>query len=84
MKKPETIAVQPCLARWGRFPTYLAKVGTMGSTCIVVKRTRRFHVGQSIQFAETSDLTGMCKGMPPRWRYGDIWKIEDDRLFVNL
>lgn len=75
--------VQPA-GRWGRRPTYAAKVGTFGSTVIVVKRARRFKVNQRIEFAELTDLDGMSVGCTPKWRHGLIWKIEGDRLFVNL
>lgn len=70
--------------RRGRMPTFYAKVGTMSGSVVVVKRVRDFAVGQKIQFAETRDLEGCSVGMAPRWRGGEIWKIEDNRLFINL
>ena len=79
----ETIPVTP-VGHHGRMPTFQAKIGTLSSTCIVVKRTRKFYVGQAIEFAELSDLSGMCVGVAPRWRHGIVWKIEDDRLFIDL
>ena len=80
---PKVAAPNP-VGRWGRFPTYQAKVGTMPGTTIVVKRARKFHVDQWINFADVCDLRGMSTGMTPRWRGGIIWKIEDNRIFVNL
>lgn len=70
--------------RRGRMPTFYAKVGTMSGSVIVVKRTRDFEVGQKIQFAEIRDLEGCSVGMAPRWRGGEIWKIDDNRLFITL
>ena len=75
--------VRPALWR-GKRPLYAAKIGTHGSTLILVKRARRFQIGQRIQFAELSDVSGMAVGMAPRWRHGIIWKIEQEWLFVNL
>jgi len=77
------IELQP-VSRWGRFPLYQAKVGTGSSTTIMVKRQREFFVGQRMQFAERSDVEGMCVACTPKWRDGSVWKIEDGRLFVNL
>lgn len=77
------IAVSP-VGRWGRFPTFQAKVGTGSSSCILVRRTRRFSVGQFIAFAEEHHLAGMATGCTPKWRRGRVWKIEDDRLFIEL
>jgi len=68
----------------GRQPTFQAKIGTMSGSIIIVKRVRDFEVGQKIQFAELRDLEGCSVGMAPRWRGGEIWKIEDNRLFVTL
>lgn len=81
-EKPDWIYVPP-MDRWGRYPTYPAKVGTHSSSCMLVKRTRMFYVGQRIEFALEHELRGMSKSMAPRWRTGIIWKIEDGRLFVN-
>jgi len=71
------------IGRWGRFPTFQAKIGTGPSAVIIVKRVRDFHVDQWIQFAERSDLAGMCVGCTPTWHGGIITKIENDRLFVD-
>lgn len=65
-------------------PTFYAKIGTHSSTVILVKRVRDFEVNQWIEFAEIRDLEGCSVNMAPRWRRGIIWKIEDNRLFVNL
>jgi len=72
------------VGRRGRQPTYQAKIGTMGSTTIIVKRAREFEVGQRLEFAEVMDLRGCSVGVTPRWRSGIVWLIEDDRLFINL
>lgn len=71
------------IGRWGRFPTFQAKVGTGSSTVIIIKRARDFTIGQQIEFAETRDLQGMCKCCTPKWHGGLIWKIEDNRLFLD-
>lgn len=76
-------AVTP-ISRWGRQPLYLAKIGTGPSDLIMVKRQRKFRVGQRLQFATIEDVRGMCVGCTPRWRGGIAWKIEDNRLYVEL
>lgn len=68
----------------GRLPVYKAKVGTMPGSLIVVRRDRTFWVGQCIKFAETHALRGQSIGVTPAWRNGSVWKIEDDRLYLNL
>lgn len=72
------------IGRWGRQPTFQAKIGTGPSAVVIVRRTRRFKVGQHIQFADIHDLSGMCVGCTPKWRGGHIYKIENDRLFIEL
>lgn len=72
------------LNRWGRFPLFDAKISTGPSSLVIVRRARKFHVGQLIWFVEWSDLRGMCIGVTPPWRRGTIWKIENERLFINL
>ncbi len=69
--------------RHGRQPTFQAKIGTMPGSIIIVKRVRDFEVGQRIQYADTYELRGMSVGMAPRWSGGIIWKIEDNRLYVD-
>jgi len=64
--------------RWGKFPTYLAKVGSGCSCLILIKRVREFWVGQQIQYCREDDLRGMSVGMAPKWRIGEIWKIEEE------
>ena len=81
MSEPVYIPVEP-MGRWGRFPTYPGKVGTHSSCCLLIKRTRKFHVGQRIEFALEHELRGLSKGMSFRWHTGIIWKIEE-RIFVN-
>lgn len=76
------------IGSWGRRPTFQAKVGTLGSSCVLVKGARRqgakFHVQQRLEFCEEHRLNGMTKGCTPIWRTGIIWKIEGNRLFINL
>ena len=72
------------ISRWGKQPLYQAKIGTGPSALIMVKRQRRFHVGQRLQFADREDVRGMCVGCTPKWRGGIVWKIESDRLYVEL
>ena len=74
--------VEP-IDNWGNKPLYLAKVGSGPSDLIMVKRVRDFFVGQHILFARIDDVRGMCIGCTPNWSHGLIWKIEDDRLFVE-
>lgn len=69
--------------QWGRFPTYCAKIGTLGSSCVLIKRVRQFHEGQHIYYCDEPDLHGMSTGCTPTWHRGCIWKIEDNRLFIN-
>jgi hypothetical protein len=71
------------IGRHGKRPTYQAKIGTMPSSVIVVRRLRDFSVGQRIEFAELDDMRGMSVGCTPVWKHGVIWKIEFDRLYVN-
>jgi hypothetical protein len=69
--------------RWGRHPLYQAKVGSGPSDLIMVRRARKFRVGMNIHFATISDVRAMSTGVTPKWRSGNIWKIEDNRLFVG-
>lgn len=69
--------------RRGRMPTFYAKVGTLSGSVILVKRVRDFEVGQKIQYVELEECRGMSVGLVPRWHGGEIWKIEDNRLFIN-
>lgn len=78
-----TTTVTP-VGRRGQQPTYQAKIGTMSGSIIIVKRARKFKVGQRIEFADTLDLRGCSVSVAPKWRTGTIWLIEDDRLFINL
>lgn len=80
---PNTTYLKP-QGNWGRYQTYVAKVGTLSLTVIVVKKTTDFHVDQKIEFAYLHDLRGCSKVMTPKWLPGRVWKIEDNRLFVNL
>lgn len=71
------------VSNWGRKQLYQAKVGTLGSTLVMVRRVRKFHVGQSIRFAELKDVDGMCVGCTPSWRGGVIHRIDDNRLYIE-
>lgn len=82
MSERKYIVVSP-IGRWGRFPTFAGKVGTGSSCCLLIKRARRFYVEQRIEFAMEHELRGCSTGMSFRWHVGIIWKIEDERLFVN-
>lgn len=72
---------------WGRRPYFQAKVGTQSSTLVLVKGARRsgqvFEPNERIDFAEWSSLQGMATCCTPQWQMGYIWKIEDNRLFIN-
>ena len=68
----------------GRFPTYQAKIGTGSSAVVIIRRVRRFSLGQRIQFANIDDLMGQCVGCASRWRTGIIWDIMDNRLYIEL
>ena len=72
------------ISNWGRQPLYQAKIGTGPSALIMVKRQRKFHVGQRLKLAAREDVRGMCVGCTPKWRSGIVWKIESDRLYVEL
>lgn len=77
------MTVIPC-GHWGRKPLYSAKVGTGPSNLVMIKRIRDFDPGMAIQFAAMEDVRGMCVGVTPNWRRGTIWKIENDRIFIEL
>ena len=47
--------------RWGRYPLFLAKVGTMPGSLVMIKRARSFEAGQIIQFSEERENSGRCK-----------------------
>lgn len=78
----EEIEVTP-VGRWGKFPTYDAKVGTFSGCRILIKRARKFTIGQRIEYAEEQNLRGMSTGCTPTWQPGKIWDIQDNRIFVN-
>lgn len=74
--------------RWGRRPLFQAKIGTHPSTLVVVRGAplsgaTAFEVGRRIEFADHSDLRGCSKVLSPRWSWGIIWKIEDNRLYID-
>lgn len=84
MAEPDTqgLTVAP-ISHWGRQPLYSAKVGTTASNLVMIRRVRRFSVGQQIFFATLSEVEGMSVGCTPHWRSGHIWKIESNRLFIE-
>lgn len=71
------------IGRWGRFPTFEAKIGSTSSCCVLVRRARAFYVDQGIDYCDEQDLQGMSKSCTPTWQRGHIWKIEANRLFIN-
>ena len=89
----DPIALEPD-GRWGRFLTFPAKVGTGPACCVLVRGKRkfydgqnlhcRFQVGERVHYINERDLAGTSKGMTPRWHTGIIWKIEGDRLFIEM
>lgn len=73
---------------WGRRPLFQSKVGTLSGTLVLIKGARRsgqgFEVDERVEFVEWGNLRGMSKSMSPHnWQRGIIWKIEDNRLFIN-
>ena len=69
---------------WGRKPVFLSKVGTGPSTLVLIKRVRKFHVGQHIEFCNRRDVDGMCVGGTPKWKHGHIYDIRNEMLFIEL
>jgi hypothetical protein len=78
----EAVRLEP-VGQWGRHPEYLAKIGTFSGAIVLIKRVRKFQEGQHIEYCDTKDLRGMCKGCTPTWQPGRIWKIDDGRLFIS-
>ncbi len=68
---------------WGKKLAFFAKIGSMPGTIILVNRTRDFRVGQHIKYCDTSAIEGMSIGTTPRWEVGKIWKIENNRLYLE-
>lgn len=74
------------LDRWGRRPLFLVKIGTFSGTLALIRGAATqdtFSIDQRVQYAEWSELQGMSKGMTPKWQHGYIWKVEDNRVFIN-
>lgn len=80
--KAKAIEIKP-VSKWGKRPLYAAKIGTYGSALVLVKRVRKFYVGQQIKYADSNSLRGMSVGCMPNWQNGRIWLIEDNRLFIT-
>ena len=68
---------------WGKKPMYVAKVGTGPTTIILIKRARKFSVGQRIEFCLEDDVRGMSVGTTPHWRHGRIWDVKGGYLFIE-
>lgn len=71
------------IGSWGRYKTWVAKVGTLPSSLILIRRSRDFCAGQRIWFCDEWDLQGTSKGCTPRWESGHIDKIQGNLLFVS-
>jgi hypothetical protein len=71
------------IGRWGKHPTFAAKIGTYSSACVLIRRKRQFREGDALYFCDERDLKGMSKSCTPVWKFGRIWKIEGDRLFIS-
>jgi len=74
--------------KWGTRPLFQAKVGTMSSSLVLVRGAHRigqpFEEGEYIYFVEHNELEGRSTSMGPQtWHNGHVWKIEDNRLYIN-
>jgi hypothetical protein len=78
----ETITIEP-IGRWGKYPVFAAKIGSLGSSCVLVKRKRSFAEGDAIEYCNERDLDGMSKSCTPKWERGTVWKVDGDRLFIS-
>lgn len=83
----KAIVVTP-VDTWGRRPLFQAKVGTLSGSLVLVKRARRrgqpFEEHERIEFIELNELQGTSKSMLcVPWHAGYIWKVEDNRIFIN-
>jgi|694.fasta_scaffold00471_112 hypothetical protein len=67
----------------GRQPTYHAKIGTHGSTTIIIKRARSFIPGQRVQYAELHALRGASLSCTPQWQGGVVRRVDRDMLFID-
>jgi hypothetical protein len=86
--RPKTTTFVMPVDKWGRRPLFQAKVGTMSATLVLIKGARRagqdFFMDERIAYFEWSELQGRAVGFGPHdWHNGVIWKIEDNRLFIN-
>lgn len=69
--------------RWGRFPLFQAKIGTMPGCLVMIRRQRLFTAGEIVKYATLDSVKGMCVGCTPRWESGMISKVGEDRLFID-
>ncbi len=68
---------------WDKRPYYPAKVGDGPETLVLIKRARKFSVGQSIKFCRRGETLHIRAGMAFTWSCGRIFKIENGRLFIE-
>ena len=69
------------VGHWGRFKTFLAKIGTMPGSVIIIKGNKSaFQNGQRVWFVEKD--TYRPARYHEAWQEGIIDKIEDNRLFI--
>ncbi len=71
------------IGHWGSKLGFSAKIGTMPGTIALVNRTRDFEVGKLIKYCDIDDVKGMSTSCAPRWSVGKIWKIENNRLYLE-
>lgn len=72
------------VGKWGRYPLFQAKVGTMPGCLVLIKRKRSFMSGDMIQYILRQEVEGRrtCCA-PSKWHGGMISKIGDNRLFIE-
>lgn len=68
----------------GRFTTYHVKVGTGPVFLAVIKRARRFGLGQRVHFADVKDIRSTSVNMKPLWYLGRICGIVDNTLCIDF
>lgn len=78
----QPLALAP-VGAFRRWKTWVAKVGTHSSCRVLIKRDRKFCVGQRIEFLEEYFAKMYGHGVTPRWESGRIWKISNDVLFIE-
>lgn len=74
--------VEPC-GRWGGRAKFNVKIGSVPRLALI-KRARRFHPGQVIEYSDTNDLEGMSTGCTPKWRTGRVASINElGMIFID-